>query len=226
MNFVNPYRFATSGGGDPYFADVVLLLHNDSSAFADSSASPATVTANSTTCDTSIKKFGAGSSSHLVNSAYLTVTDDGRFGVTSENWTVEMWIAPDSTSGFITGRRIFGSQFLRLVASGTDDILAQVSFNGFTSATTIGTSAINMTLGTFYYVAVSRSGSTFDFRINGTSIATLSNATPHDGSTQDVLIGGIAGGINYSRSHIDELRVTVGTARDISTVPTAAFPDS
>lgn len=213
-------------GGDPYFANVELLLHCDTSGFADSSGTPATVATNSVTLDTTDKKFGVGSASCRANTAYLEVTDDGRFGITSEDWTLEMWLAPDTTSGFITARRIWDSQFCRLVASGTDDVQAQISFNGFTSVTAIGTSAINMTLGTFYYVAVTRSGSTFEFRINGSLIASTTNATAHDGSTYNVLIGAIAGGSNYSRAWIDDVRLTVGVARDVSSSPTAAFPDS
>jgi hypothetical protein len=118
--FVLPHRrkaFRTEsggGGGDPYFNNVVLLLHNDNSSFVDSSGDPATVTTNLTTLDSSVKKFGAGSSSHRANNNYLQITDDGRFGVTTEDWTVEMWVAPDSTSGFITARRLFETQFLRL----------------------------------------------------------------------------------------------------------------
>jgi len=211
--------------GDPYFDNVVLLLHNDESSFLDSSSSPATVTVNSATFDSSVKKWGAGSQSARANNNMLTVTDDGRFGVTTEDWTVELWVAPDSSSGFINGRTIFLSQFLRIGASGTDDVRIQISFNGFATSTVIGTSAINMTLGTFYYVSVTRSGSNFEFRINGSLISSATIATAHDGSVRDVNIGGIYGNINYSRSWIDDVRVTVGVARDCTTVPTAAFPN-
>jgi hypothetical protein len=191
MIFLNSYRFAAAAGGDPYFASVVLLLHNDSSSFADSSGTPATVTTNLTTFDSSVKKFGAGSASHRANTNYLEITDDGRFGVTTEDWTVEMWVAPDSTSGFITARRLFDSQFLRLVASGTDDVSMQVSFNNFANTTVVATSAINMTFGEFYYVAATRAGSTFSLYINGSLIGSITNATAHNGATKNVLIGGI-----------------------------------
>ena len=226
MIFLNSYRFAAAAGGDPYFASVVLLLHNDSSSFADSSGTPATVTTNLTTFDSSVKKFGAGSASHRANNNYLTITDDGRFGVTTEDWTVEMWVAPDSTSGFTTARRLFEAQFLRLVASGTDDVSMQVSFNNFVSATVVATSAINMTLGQWYYIAMTRSGSTFSLYIDGALIGSITNATAHNGATKNVSIGGTSGNNNYSRSWIDDVRVTVGVARDVTVVPTEAFPDS
>jgi hypothetical protein len=226
MIFLNSYRFAAAAGGDPYFASVVLLLHNDSSSFADSSGTPATVTTNLTTFDSSVKKFGAGSASHRANTNYLEITDDGRFGVTTEDWTVEMWVAPDSTSGFITVRRLFDSQFLRLVASGTDDVSMQVSFNNFANTTVVATSAINMTFGEFYYVAATRAGSTFSLYINGSLIGSITNATAHNGATKNVSIGGTSGNNNYSRSWIDDVRVTVGVARDVTVVPTEAFPDS
>jgi hypothetical protein len=224
-SLLNPYRFA-AGGGDPYWNQVVLLLHNDSSSFADSSGTPATVTTNLTTFDSSVKKFGAGSASHRANNNYLQITDDGRFGVTTEDWTVEMWVAPDSTSGFIAGRRFFDSQFLRLIASGTDDVSMQVSFNNFVSATIVATSAINMTLGQWYYIGMTRSGSTFSLHIDGALIGSATNATAHNGATRNVLIGGILGNNNFSRSWIDDVRVTVGVARDVTVVPTEAFPDS
>lgn len=134
-------------GGDPYWENVVLLLHNDTSSFPDASSSPATVTVHNTTFDSSVKKFGAGSASHKANNHYLEITDDGRFGVTTEDWTVEMWVAPDSTSGFITNRTLFWTQFVRLLASGIDDVSMAVSFNNFASGVTVATSAINMTLG-------------------------------------------------------------------------------
>lgn len=228
---INPFQFGTTPPspppeGDPYFSDVVLLLHNDSSSFPDSSSSPATITVNSTTFDTSVKKWGSGSASHRANNACLIATDDGRFGVTSEDWTVELWVAPDSASGFINNRSIFFSQFCRLAASGTDDVAMSVSFNNFTSAVTVATSAINMTFGTFYYVAMKRSGSTFSLYIDGSLIGTYTNDTAHDGSVRNVLVGGALGSVNFSRSWIDDVRVTIGTARDVTIVPTAAFPDS
>jgi hypothetical protein len=228
---INPYAFGGGAAppppeGDPYFDDVELLLHNDSSSFLDSSGTPATIATNSATFDSSVKKWGAGSLSSRANTNYLTATDDGRFGITSEDWTLEMWVAPDSSLGFITARRLWDSQFCLIRASGTDDLSVFVSFNGFASSSLVGTSAINMTLGTFYYVAVTRSGSTFEFRINGSLINSITNATAHDGSTKDVNIGGIAGGANYSRAWLDDIRLTVGTARDVSSVPTEAFPDS
>lgn len=227
---LNPYAFSGAAPppppGDPYFSNVQLLLHCDESSFADSSGTPATITTNLATLDTSTKKFGAGSLSARANTNYLTATDDGRFGVTSEDWTLEFWIAPDSTSGFISGRRIFDSGFCRIQASGTDDMAVRVSFNDMASSVLLGTSAVNMTLGQWYYVGVKRDGSDFEFRINGNLISSYTNVTDHNGGTYDVQVGGIAGGINYSRSWMDDVRLTVGTARDISSVPTAAFPDS
>lgn len=225
---INPYRFGGGGGGggDPYWANVELLLHNDSSSFVDSSSSPATINTNSTTFDSSVKKWGAGSASHRSTNHIMEVTDDGRFGVTTADWTVEMWVAPDDVNGFITGRRLFDSQFCRLRASGTDDIIMEVSFDAFASFTTVATSAINMTLGEWYYVAARRSGSTFALYIDGTLIGSTTNANDHDGSTYNVNIGGVIGGSNQARCWLDDVRVTIGVARDVTVVPTAAFPDS
>jgi hypothetical protein len=77
----------------------------------------------------------------------------------------------------------------------------QVSFNGFASGINVATSAINMTLGQWYYIAMTRSGSTFSLYIDGALIGSITNATAHNGATKNVLIGGILGSLNYSADH-------------------------
>jgi hypothetical protein len=74
-------------------AQIQLLMPMDDSNFNDTSPSPATVNKNpevlATLLETTVVKFGAGAlnSTGTNSSRVLTVTDDGRFGVTTQNWT-------------------------------------------------------------------------------------------------------------------------------------------
>jgi hypothetical protein len=213
--------------GDDLWSEVKLLMHNDSSGFADSSSSPCSITVGGTSLSTSIKKFGNGAASHGVSSTsntFLTVTDDGRFALSTEAWTWEAWVYLPTPA--TSTRMLFQSSWLRIAGSASaGNLTASVSANNFTNATVVGSGALGVT--TWGHVAVTRSGANVRFFINGTLAASISTFTNHNGTQRDLQVGGLSGGGNCLPCYVDDLRITVGTARYTSnfTAPTAAFPD-
>lgn len=97
------------------------------------------------------------------------------------------------------------------------------------SVPTLLSSGVSVRDGEWHHIAVSRSGSEWAMYVDGARVAT---------ATSNATIVNIAGGIrigadeNYGRYYdgfIDDLRITVGSARAYTgstiPVPTAAFPD-
>jgi hypothetical protein len=211
---------------DPNWSQVKLLMRNETSSFADSSPSPATITVGGTSLSTSIKKWGVGAASHGVSSTtstFLTVTDDGRFALSTEAWTWEAWVYLPSPA--TSTRMLFQSSWLRVAGSASAGNLAvSVSANNFSSASSVGSGSLGVA--TWGHVAVSRSGANVRFFINGTQAASISNFTNHDATQRDLQIGGLSGGSNCLPCYVDELRITVGAARYTAnfTAPVAPFP--
>jgi len=74
--------------------------------------------------------------------------------------------------------------------------------------------------GQWVYVAIVRSGSTTTGYINGSSVGTTAQAPS---ASQYARVGALASGASVFNGYIQDLRITKGYARTITT-PTAAFP--
>lgn len=219
---------------DPYFAQVSLLLHNDTFAFADSSSYNHTVQlypdSLSVLLDTSIKKFGAGSAHFPFGPSTMIIADAPEFDLSTGDWTIEGQVRFDS--GY------FGTQPNPIIRKNNGshtpyNIGVDVSGHILASGTDIdGTPVYTLDGGliafdTFVYFALTRHGSTFTLRVGGTTVATATSASALDSNSQALKIGG-----NHPASDdpfhgwIDELRITKGVCRYLTdfTPPTAAFP--
>jgi hypothetical protein len=226
---------------DPSFANVSLLLPldgaNNSTTFTDVSNNGFTVTRlGSSVISTAQSVFG-GASLYLPNTSPSTAGTDGlqvadnaafefpgdftleaRIRIsetpTGDGWTI-ITNYENSSEGF--SLQLDSSRRLTFNLSG-DGIDVQ--------------SATSISLNTWTYVAVRRSGSTVTLH-QGTSgsttqVASVTNSTSITGS--NLIIGGIFvsgfGWFNHYKGYIDDLRITKGVARDVSVVPTEAFPTS
>jgi hypothetical protein len=212
------FKSFISSAVDPFFSNVGLLLHLDTS-FADSSLSNITCTSYGSPVISSVQsKFGGGSL--LLNgSSNLQYTEQTSAFIGSGDFTVEFWVYKTSNSiarSFSSTSSIFiqdSSTFgLRLFWSSPE---VQI------------TSASTLPLNTWTYFAVTRQGNTFRIFINGTLSATatasLTTSTLGQGN-----IGGIGVLGEFFNGYIDEFRLTKGVARYTSsfTAPTAPFPNS
>jgi hypothetical protein len=94
---------------------------------------------------------------------------------------------------------------------------SKVSFfvNNISSSTAVLVSATTMTLGQWYHIAVSRSGSSFKLFINGVLEATATSSTSLDGGTNSpIYVGGgtAAGNTQYFNGYMSNARLVKGVA--------------
>lgn len=216
-----------STGGDPYWADVSLLLRmdgsNGSTAFADLSDYGHSITANgSAQVTTTDPKFGTGALAlSATSSDYLSTPANSAFEFGTEDFTVECWVylnSYHSNNGLFT----FG---------GTGDGLALAVYFGDWSLTDVGSNGFSMgpaaTL-EWQHIAISRSGTTVKMFVNGAQIgSSLTFTRSFLDPSNSLKIGyyyNPSFGIN---AKVDEFRVTKGVCRYNAnfTPPTAPFPN-
>lgn len=217
--------------GDPYWANVSLLLHmdgsNGSTSFTDSSPNALTATANGNAqISTAQSKFG-GASGYFDGSSDLgfTPTDATRFG--TGDFTVEFWL-------YITG----SPNDNQVVIS----FCAWPNTSGFVinySNTTLGVFTGGFTDSFFYprpasnswhHCAVCRTSGSVVLYIDGVETPPASTTGSLAGNYTDGLqYVGRPTDVNYYKlnGYIDELRITKGVARYTAnfTPPTAPFPN-
>lgn len=236
----SPFLFgappAPPPGGDPYWENVVLLLHCDgtdgSTTFIDSSNSAHTVTAiNSAQISTAQSKFGGASAVFdgvSVTYDYLELSDSDDWHMTGD-FTVELFIRPDYAPGFrdIIGQRTSAVTCPFLIAIYDSVLVVSISNNNSSWAGNPAITGPSLSLNTWYHVALTKSGGDWKLWVDGSqSGSTYVNGGALTNSASAFRIGGITG---YSvAGNLDEVRITKGVARYTSdfTPPTAAFPDS
>ena len=229
---LNSYRFPSGGVTDPYFANVVLLLHcngaNAGTTFTDSSSYARSMTAvGNAQTSTAVYKYGTASFLGDGND-YVSAADAAELELGSGDFTIECFCNVSSTSAITILSKWDGngrqSWFL---GGGTAGYGFYISLNG-----TAATLALPLTswpsTSTWFYIAVTRAGADLKLWINGTqqgSTYNIGTSTLFD-STSILTIGDDANVNPGFIGSIDEIRITKGVARDVSTIPAAAFPDS
>ncbi len=223
MSFIiNPYRFATSSGGDPNFSSVVLLAHfdgtNGSTTFTDNGPTARTITSNGgAALTTTDPKFGTASLSTDGTNDYAScaASTDWSFG-TSTDFTVEFWLKSDSADPTGCGIALQGNTLYVTIIGST------LYFgNGVVNMVTASWTGLH---GSWQFIMARRAGSTCELFVNGTSQGTYTTSVSI-GDNQELRIGYAAVSGGFGKGQIDDLRITKGVAR-ANTVPTAAFPDS
>lgn len=229
------------GGSDPYWANVVSLLHFDgpdgSSTFTDEKGKSWTRSPN-TIIDTAQSQFGGSSLRIPSGDEFLRATlDSADFEFGAGDFTIECWVLPDSLTGAGQFPAIAGKQhadssqceYLLYLNQNNSGLAFHYSQNGTTRSFASKTGAL--TLGQKHHVAVSRSGSDLRVFLDGVggSVVNVAGVTLFAG-TAPFIIGrhGLSQAGNAWVGWIDELRVTKGVGRYTGdfTPPTAAFPNS
>lgn len=223
---------AGGGGGDPYWANVSLLMHMDgsdgSTTFTDSSPEGHTVVANGDAkITTAQSRFGSASGAFNASlSSYLSAPDDASLVFGTGDYTVEGFARFNSVNAF---RRIFSTttgafapECLIVRLTSTSRIFAYGGDgSGLTSTTVITTDA-------WYHIAVTREGSTLRLFVNG--VLEASETITSDTTQALRFFGGYytVGSAEFMSGWMDEVRVTKGVARYTAdfTPPDAPFPDS
>lgn len=213
-------------GADPYWANVVSLLHFDgadgSTTFIDEKGATWTV-GGGAQIDTAQSQFGGASGQFSAAGDYIGRAAHADFGFGTGDFTVEAWVRrPTATAADwpIFDFRTAGAQNGLFYLSPTTGLLTY--YNGGTSGGSGSAPAVD----TMTHVAWARSGTTLRAFLNGVQqwATTMSGDF---GSTRPCRIGGNFAGSAVASGHIDEARITKGVARYTSnfTPPTGPFPN-
>lgn len=233
-----------SGSGlDPYFSSVKLLMGfegtNGSTSFVDESPAAHTMTANGNAqITTSQFKMGASCAAFDGTGDFISTPDSADWWLgNAGQFTVEGFFrflvkqTGQAMIGQWDNAGLVGNDCWFLFITG-----GNLTFRDVNSATMQNCQAAFVpTLGQWYHVAVDRDASNkIRVYVDGSMIASATNANTFNNSTNVLSIGRIGTGTNFASSdfngNMDELRITTGVARYASdsgfTVPTAAYPRS
>lgn len=241
-------QIQSSGLGDPYWENVVLLLHFDgvdqSYNFIDSSSYGKRIVSQNARIDASQSKFGQ--SCNLIPSpaiSYLQIQKDQDFNFGKDiDFTIECWINCTNRSknyqpiisNLNTDTFSFGSRQLLLYGSyltANTYKRNRIAFSGFDLADDYALllSETIIEPNKWYHVALTRSGNIFRLFINGKNeaVATGQIDVNFARSTFQVaatLIGRNGWDISSFNGFIDEMRVTRGVCRYDSNFAVQNFP--
>jgi hypothetical protein len=220
----SPFNFAPAPGGDPDFASVGLLAHmngtNGGTTFTDSSSSAHTITANGNAqTSTAQSKFNGSSGLFDGTGDFLSIPASSDFDYGTGDFTVEWFCRFTSVSGFQYFFDIGSNGTFVRLHNGTT-LLAWA-----TTATILSATIAPLSAGQWYYMALTRTGTAWKFWIDGTTVATGTDARAAGSSASALRIGDYGGGGYGFNGHMAEFRSSK-ILRDVSTVPAGPFSDS
>ncbi len=218
----------SSGVTDPYFANVSSLMHFDGNL---TDVTGKTWAAAGSAAATGTAKFGTNALICDGDGDWISTSTHADFNFGTGDFTIELFMNPD-----YTGETSFIDVFT--IGAYTEGILLRLSSpaTGKDSLYLAGAATVfdfwstQVPGGSYTYLALKRSGTAVTL-VGGTSGSTSTLVTATSSANLVSTSGVFVGSSNLvpalaCHGLIDEWRVTKGVARDISTVPTAAFPDS
>jgi hypothetical protein len=200
-----------------------LLLNTVNAGIFDNAMMNDLVTVGNAQVSTAVKKYGTGSMAFDGTGDWLTFVDSPNVQLGAGDFTIEGWVylsALGTARGFLSkGTSTTGFSF-------GVNALNQLVFNYTATSLTATTPLL---ISTWYYVAVVRSGSAtgnLKIYLNGSVDATSGGAV-NDNFNQTSIgyVGADRVATSPMNGYIDDLRITKGIARTITT-PTAAFPNN
>lgn len=213
---------------DSLFNTVSLLLPLDGPAggttFRDFSANHHTVTAVGNAAAKAVGKYNGSSAYFDGTGDYLTAPDSATFDFDTSDFTIEFMV------NFVAHTTVMTlvSNYL----NGTTGWVVQ--YRGDTSVLRLGygdtaliDAAWTPTDGVWYHVAVTRSGTSLKFFVDGVQVGTTAtNSTNISGSTSVLNIGALNFGAiyQYFNGYMADLRITKGAARYTAAFTPAAGP--
>jgi len=227
MRKLSNVKVAGQSSGETSFNKVSLLLPFDGSDTAtstsDESDNSHTITfAGTAQLDTAQKKFGTASLLLDGDSDYIQVADHDSFDFDAGNFTAECWIRFAAL-----GNNTIFSHWANGTASSMSYYLTYFNSSGilrlgYYLGSNLDTSySWSPSTGTWYHIALERSGTTLKVYIDGTSVISVSASTTALRDSEDPFRVGVFNDAStgspsldwYFNGHIDDLRITKGLAR-------------
>lgn len=221
--------------GDPYWANVSLLMNNTTTnnqtnnTFLDSSTNNFTVTRVGTVTQGSFTPFtvapntsyststNGGSGYFLGASNYLSLASSSAFDLGSGDFTIEFWIKT-SANGSILARDTnenvnYGNLSVQVIAGKLRFYCNPNSGNATGRVTLESTTTV--TNNAWYHIAITRNSNSWALYVNGTSEATATSSVAFRDATALLYVGCVlvsnAPG-NFYTGYISSLRIVKGTA--------------
>lgn len=234
-----------AGVGDPFFANVVSLLHFDgadaSTTFTDVKGKAWTASGNAQ-IDTAQSKFGGAAGLFDSNGDYVTTPSHADFSLGAGDFTIELWLRIAGTKpenmGIVVRDSIGGTRgWLFFTQASTDAVPSAVSFTAWVGGTSyLVADSAAITAGAWDHFSAVRDGGTLRLYKNGVQVSSVAITGTIGEPAEPCVIGNLWGvGIQVAAATslngwVDDLRITKGVCRYPSgttfTPPTSAFPDS
>jgi hypothetical protein len=209
-----------NNGGNAFFDNIVVKQEDaprDYSADIKGSGTNKTLTANDNAgIGYEIPSYYGSAMTFDGSGDYLSQTYNADFNFGTDDFTVEMWVYPNTVSSIdglfaVSG----GSGGVPKMAFHLNSGTPSVHYNGLTGASDIyTTSGTSIPAGQWSHLAYTRKGTTWTWYINGVATGTGSNSTVITFTSQPYYIG--YGGEGYFDSFdgkIQDLRVYKGVAK-------------
>jgi hypothetical protein len=174
------------------------------------------------TTDTTIRKFGTSSLELNGTTDYIGVVSNNDFGFGTSNYTVEGWFYFDSVTAITTLFDFRGGAGSDIAPVVYIDAGGELRFYSYSADRIVGST---LSTGTWYHIAISRSGNDTKLFLDGVLDGTWTISPVDYGIAKPVIIGAQWDGANKLDGYVDEFRITKGTARYTSafTAPTSQF---
>lgn len=210
---------------EPYWADTVLLLNgngaNNSTSIIDSSSYNFTMTRSIALLRNDQKKYGSASI-YMDTTGYIATPTNSAFSFSNNNFTIETWYNPtrQERQGIFYG---MWGEYQGGNSSEGGWVLDYDSGNLSLAVSSMATGAYwqsvvsSLSNGTWYHIALVRSGSNIKLFKNGISVinANLTSNSTKFGNVGELYFGSWSPPETrfYTQAYYDDIRVTKGIAR-------------
>ena len=207
------FTITISFSNDTYFKNTTLLLNGETTVtpfISDASTTNANLIINGDTKPVLFNPYTPGYYSNYFDGAgdCLPVPDNVALQFSTGDFTVELWWYPTSLAtdqGFLGSSSTAGYDFCWRTSTGFNIGRINTAFdNSF---------AFTPTLGQWYHVAYSRSGTSLKVFVNGSQVgSTATNSISYVPGSGGAVIGGSTTGDRLLTGYISNLRLVKGTA--------------
>ena len=207
-------------------ANTQLLLNYTNAGIFDASAKNNLETVGNAQVSTTQAKFGTASMAYDGTGDYLLIPDSLNLQLGTGDFTIDGFV-------YLTAAGVaYGIISKGAAATGWSVNVTSGNKLQFSYTATALTGATSLAATTWYYFAVTRSGSAsgnLKLYLGTTGSTTLDATsagavTDNFNQTSSMYVGASRTGTTNLNGYLDEVRVTKGVARDVTTVPTAVFP--